>query len=440
VGEVLGGEKTYYGDTGYVLLNPWPFTSGGSQVSESNLAAMWQSVASGASYETSGWMCGAPTLHYNVNLPFGGQASVQDIMSGQQIVADAEQGPVPAQGNSNGFSPGVVAQRVLYPPNTCQALSALPIDFANSQAGNNAVYNPSSEPLLAAHAMDGAIPKYSGSGGFAFTAMDSSEADFYGLLPASLQNAAGTFAAPDASSIIAALKDTTTNPDGTITPNFNDTGDAAAYPLPMVTYALVSTAPQATATQATQLKDLLTNLVNFSTAGGSSSQVLPAGYVPLPSNLSSAALADISNDIVGPGGSSTGNSGSGGSGSGGSSGTNSSGGRSGAAPAAVAAPGATGNQGGILGRGATASSASPTGQSSTGSSGSSGGGNVVGHLITVTVGDSRYFVPSLLVFALLCLLGGPLLYLSPELRRARARPVAPANEELTGERGPPEDA
>ncbi len=113
--------------------------------------------------------------------------------------------------------------------------------------------------------------------------MDSSEADFFGLLPASLQNAAGAFVGPSAQSINAALNDATTNADGTLSPNLNDTADAGAYPLPMVTYALVSTSPQPTADQATQLKDLLTNLVTYSHNGGSASQPLPAGYVPLPS-------------------------------------------------------------------------------------------------------------------------------------------------------------
>ena len=57
-----------------------------------------------------------------------------------------------------------------------------------------------------------------GTLGFAFSAMDASEADFYGLLPANLQNASGAFVAPSAASITAALNDATAAPNGTLIP------------------------------------------------------------------------------------------------------------------------------------------------------------------------------------------------------------------------------
>ena len=50
-------------------------------------------------------------------------------------------------------------------------------------------------------------------------------------------------------------------------------------------------------------------------------------------------------------------------------------------------------------------------------------GDFVGHLITVTVGDSRFFMPGLLLLALLCLIAGPLLYLSPTIGKPRRREV-----------------
>ena len=79
---------------------------------------------------------------------------------------------------------------------------------------------PSSSPITAAHVMDTLVAKYGGTGGFTFTAMDSSEADFFGLLPASLQNAAGAFVGPRrAVDPDAALNDTIKNPDGTLSPN-----------------------------------------------------------------------------------------------------------------------------------------------------------------------------------------------------------------------------
>ena len=70
------------------------------------------------------------------------------------------------------------------------------------------------------------------------------EALYYGLNAASLQNAAGQFVAPSEASIDAALNDATTNADGTLTFDYTDTSDTAAYPEPVVFYAAVSTTPR----------------------------------------------------------------------------------------------------------------------------------------------------------------------------------------------------
>jgi hypothetical protein len=412
-GEVVGvNKKDYIGDTGYALLNPWPFTIGSAATGEQTLGAMWPSTASGATFESTGWMCNAPDQSYPVNFPFGGEATVSDILSGQQILADAEYGPVPV-GNilqTAGQPSGVVEDQVRVPASKCKTLSTLPIDFGSQGDKNSFLYQPSSSPITASAAIEKAMKFYGGSGGFAFSAMDSSEADFFGLLPASLQNAAGAFVAPTAQSVNDALNDATQNPDGTLSPSFDDTSDASAYPLPMVTYALVSTSPQPSQDQATQLKDLLTNLVDYDHSDGTSAFPLPAGYYPMSDNLYSEALTDISNDVVGP-------SGSGSGGSSGSSANASPGSGGGAAASAAARPG--GSAVGVVGAGSSAGS-SAAGASATPSSPSAGGssGNVVGHFITVTVGDSRFFVPSLLILALLCLLAGPLLYMSPRLRTA----------------------
>jgi hypothetical protein len=442
-GQVIGGASTYYGDTGYALLNPWPFSYGSNAVNELSLGAMWPSTASGSSFESTAWMCNAPNTAYTVNLPFGGQASVHDILSGQQILADAEQGPVAAQNNQFGWPPGVVFQRIEYPANQCQSLSTLPIDFSSQAASVNApTYQPSSQPITAAHAVQGAVPKYSGSGGFAFTAMDSSEADFFGLLPANLQNAAGAFVDPSQTGVTAALSDATTNADGTLSPNYSDTSDTAAYAMPMVTYALVSTSPQPSADQATQLKNLLTNLVSYSHSGGTSSEPLPAGYFAMPSNLYSDALSEISKDIVAPAGSSTSSSSTAGSGPGGS-GPGGAGGAAGggtfASPGIAGSTGNTGNTGSFSvptsGRGSTAShsshNGSPTGVSSS--------GPVAGHLITVALGSSRYFVLGLLMVALFCLLVGPLLYTAPILRKRKAAAGGGDDAQAPSGPDPPEE-
>ena len=115
-------------------------------------------------------------------------------------------------------------------PSNCETLSTLPTDFDGTtppSTTGTCLRAPRSRLRTSFRAR---IANFSGSGGFAFTAMDSSEADFYGLLPASLQNAAGEFEPPDPSSVLAALNDETANPDGTLSPNYNNTGDAGRLP------------------------------------------------------------------------------------------------------------------------------------------------------------------------------------------------------------------
>jgi hypothetical protein len=449
IGQPVGsGATVYYGDTGYALLNPWQFSYGGQPVQEQNLGAMWPSTPSGATFQTTSWMCAAPNTPYAVTLPWpkgGTQSGLSDILSGQQLLANAEQDPVYAPGTQNGASGGSLYHWVQSPPNECQALSNLPIDFNTQSAGTNYLYNPSSSPLTAAHTMKAAVTFYGQSGGFAFTAMDSSEANFFGLLPATLQNAAGAFVGPSPAGVTAALNDATTNPDGTISPNYSDTGDSAAYPMPQVTYALVSTSAKRTSTQATQLKDLLTNLVTYSHNGGTTGEPLPAGYAPLPATMYTQALSDISKDIVGSGGPSQG----------GSVGTGGSGGTGSSSPSANSAEGGTGfgpstssvypteglGGGALLGRGTGHGSAHGTTATAASSGGSSSApSDFVGRFITVSLGDSRYVVPGLILMALFCLVVGPLLYMSSALRKRRLAVASSEgpDESLSGP-GPPEE-
>ena len=83
--------------------------------------------------------------------------------------------------------------------------------------------------------------------------------------------------------------------------------------------------------------------------------------------------------------------------------------------------------------------ASSTGPASAGSSGGSSPEAFGVHLITVTVGDNRFFVPGLLFLALLCLIAGPLLYLSPDLRKRVGFGGTDEGSEAAGSGpGPPE--
>ena len=142
-----------------------------------------------------------------------------------------------------------------WPFKTCQATSQFPV----LSPGALQQYEPADTPALQSKS----IRSYGSSGNLAFGAMDWSEASFNGLNVASLQNASGNFVTPSSASIGAALTDATENPDGTLTFNYGDAGNTAAYAMPMVTYAVVPTSPVTPATAAS-LSSFLTNLVEFS--------------------------------------------------------------------------------------------------------------------------------------------------------------------------------
>ena len=126
-----------------------------------------------------------------------------------------------------------------------------------------------------------------------FGLMDSSEAQFFGLATASVENAAGKFVTPNAASLTAAAAALTpcgdhdlSCPAGTYSVNYANP-DPAAYPMPNVTYAVVPTGTLPYAT-GTAVKNLLTNLVGFS-----HSTAVPAGYAPLPDAIFQSAVAGI---------------------------------------------------------------------------------------------------------------------------------------------------
>ena len=96
---------------------------------------------------------------------------------------------------------------------------------------------------------------------------------------------------------------------------------------------------------------------------------------------------------------------------------------------------AAGHGAGANGSGQTNAGANQANGAGAGTSAGSSG-NFIGHLITVSVGDSRYFVPGLLLFALLCLAVGPLLYMYPSLRKSGWRGTRGVSEDEGGEPSP----
>jgi len=104
--------------------------------------------------------------------------------------------------------------------------------------------------------------------------VDSSEAAYYGLPVAKIENASGAFVDATPTSIAAALSHATTNADGvTVTPDYADT-DPNDYPMPVVDYAAVPTNKYDY-----QKGRTLQAFLRYAVTGGQ--QALPQGYVPL---------------------------------------------------------------------------------------------------------------------------------------------------------------
>jgi hypothetical protein len=109
-------------------------------------------------------------------------------------------------------------------------------------------------------------------------------ANRYGILDASLQNAAGKFVAPDTAGLLAgeaAMKPSSV--PGVLAPNFASTS-RSAYPLAMLTYAAVPLGTVAPADCAAYVA-LLNYAAGPGQVPGTALGNLPSGYVPLPQQL-----------------------------------------------------------------------------------------------------------------------------------------------------------
>ncbi|MFF3558884.1 hypothetical protein ACFYXS_02410 [Streptomyces sp. NPDC002574] len=118
---------------------------------------------------------------------------------------------------------------------------------------------------------------------------DTATAHRYGLVTATLQNAAGRFVAPTTESLLAAQK--AMKPSGVAGVLENDpaTKDAAAYPVPLLSYA--ATVPEKLGkTEGREYADLLRYAVGSGQRPGVSAGTLPDGYAPLPQALRSQTL------------------------------------------------------------------------------------------------------------------------------------------------------
>jgi hypothetical protein len=268
----LGCGKNPGTASSFNLLNPVPTGSDGP----SSLLSGFSSVATGSSDETTSWLCSMPNVALSVKDTKGKTLPVVD----QNLAATTL------------TTPGVNVDPWPFPD--CSSYPVIPTLGKNQ--GN---YQPAQTPAGQAAKIrtqwgggsESPTPGLLGTNSAAgFGAMDWGDAAYFGLNAANLLNAAGRFVSPSATSIDAALNDATTLPNGTLAYDYATT-DPDAYPTPMVTYALLSTAPQPHE-QVVAETNLLANLVGFShdPTGG---VPLPAGYVPLPDNLYAQATKAI---------------------------------------------------------------------------------------------------------------------------------------------------
>ena len=259
------------GESSFNLLNPPPTGAQGPQ----QLLASYSSVAMGTSDELTSWMCDMPNTAFEVELPDGTEVPVTDRNTAANTLATNVTGlnpwPFPSC-TSYPVIPTLGTQVPTYAPAQTPANQAVQIrkEWAGGTIGPSpGLYGPNTA---------------AGFGG-----MDWGDAAYLGLDTASLQNAAGDFVAPSQASVDAALDDATTLSNGTLAYDYT-TADPNAYPTPMVTYAVLSLAPQP-GNQVVNETDLLTNVVEFSHQP--TGEPLPAGYVPLPDDLYAQATTDI---------------------------------------------------------------------------------------------------------------------------------------------------
>lgn len=412
--------------TTWTLLNP---PAPGEKMPTA-YGSFMSNVASGASYAATNWICSAPNTPFNVSVdeenPPGGQNPVSVSVTDPNIASTT----LTTAPSSTIWPPPGGAPWV-FP--SCQGYSTFP---ALTSASDVTDYEEASNPAFQAkdirsyaylgNSVPGSTVAFAG-----FGLMDASEAGFYGLNDASLLNADGNFSAPTEANVEAAASSETacpiesvTCPAGTYSLDSGSvpSGSPDAYPLPDVTYALVSTTPQP-ADQATALKQLLSNLVGYS---HTPTTPLPQGFAPLPDDMYQAALADISQDIVAEPATKGSSSGSGTSGG-------SQGGSGGGVVGGSGTP-LSSELGNPLGTALPLSfgSTSPSGSSGSASSGSGGSTGTngsspgsasssapTGFLLLSLDEASRYLLPILLILAFLCLLAGSLMFGVPALRARR---------------------
>ncbi|MGN6377648.1 MAG: PstS family phosphate ABC transporter substrate-binding protein [Gaiellales bacterium] len=231
--------------------------------------------------------------------------------------------------------------------------------------------------------------------------IDSSEAAYYGLPVAKIENAAGQFVTATPASVDAAITHIKAGAGGAPGLPTYTSKDPKAYPMPVVTYATTPTSGVEAGVGAT-----LARFLHYALTAGQHS--LPAGYVPLPHALEARGLAAVGAIPGAPPG------------SGSPQGGNTGGGTP--LPSGSGLPGGSSFPGG--GSAGTppppASGSGNPGQKTT-PQGAGGGHRSAGVMPTLEATAGRLMVPGLVALSLLALAGGIALELAGPERRARAR-------------------
>jgi hypothetical protein len=217
-------------DNAFDLLNP---VSAGIY-GPTQFASYDSDVSTGSSYQATDWVCNAPNTAFNVSIDEVGQSSPSTVS-----VTDPNQASTtlttPPDGSSVWPPSGDPGAAWVYP--TCKAYATLP-----ALAGVANDYGEETTPAIQAKSIrsyaygGNSVPSQAGVSPTqmpaAFGIMDSSEAAFYGLNDASLQNAAGNFETPTESTLAAAENELSPCPTldpgclaGTYQVDYNDTSN-----------------------------------------------------------------------------------------------------------------------------------------------------------------------------------------------------------------------
>jgi hypothetical protein len=266
-----GGYPCFFGGTlKCSLFDQLNYLPGYKNYSQSG--AFLQEGTSGATDQLFTWLCNAPTvaLNYGPGYPPGQTESHSGLQTldtgffhktGAGVTCPAGQDAVP----------GFTAPQFFFTYNNPET--------QNIKAPTWVVNNSGAQAAAA------------------FINQNWAEGQYYGVgAVAALQNAAGNFVQPSATSLDAAVAVAKTNADGTLTPDYAST-NPDAYPMPDVIYAAVSANPVPAAQAAAETAEL-TQMLALTGTGGSNVGQLPAGFVPLPASLVTQAQADIAKDIV----------------------------------------------------------------------------------------------------------------------------------------------